>query len=278
MNNFLFFLIFIVLSINLYGQNNSDDRLKCFKIDTIKAKIRIQNLNDIKSHKDFWKNIEYIDQFYRGSKAVDSIDANNIILVSYYLNKFGYPERSLLGNPSSIISMVWIHSKYSSIDKLTFPIILQGYLKKEITEKDLRTYYIRNLYLEKFNDNGFRFKSLKELFQALELNVEKNINIKKIVEELDYYNNLKKSKIVIGQWKMEYDIVQIFKGSNNQYFFQKLYRDGSYEPKLLKLVDNMPNHFKFANIISSNSFKIAKDNSLYLLDETGKTIAKYISQ
>ena len=278
MNNFLFFLIFIVLSINLYGQNNSDDRLKCFKIDTIKAKIRIQNLNDIKSHKDFWKNIEYIDQFYRGSKAVDSIDANNIILVSYYLNKFGYPERSLLGNPSSIISMVWIHSKYSSINKLTFPIILQGYLKKEITEKDLRTYYIRNLYLEKFNDNGFRFKPLKELFQALEVNVEKKINIKKIVEELDYYNNLKKSKIVIGQWKMEYYDVQIFKGSNNQYFFQKLYRDGSYEPKLLKLVDNMTNHFKFANIISSNFFKIAKDNSLYLLDETGKTIAKYISQ
>lgn len=277
MNNFILFLIFIVFSINLYGQNESE-RFKWFMIDTIKAKLYIQNLHDIESHKAFWKNIEFKDQFYRGGKAVDSIDANNIVLVSYYLNKFGYPQKSLFGNSSSIINIVWIHSKYSSIDKLTFPIILQGYLKKEITEQALRTNYLRKLYLEKFDNNGYLLKPLKELFKVLELNVAKKISIKKIVKEFTYYNNLKKAKKVIGVWQIGYDTVQIFKGTNNQYFFKKLYRDGSYEPKLLKIVNNIPNHFKFANMISSNSFKIEKDNSLHLLNKTGKTIAIYKSQ
>ncbi len=63
-----------------------------------------------------------------------------------------------------------------------------------------------------------------------------------------------------------------------KYYFKNLGFDGGYEPKLLKLVNNKPNHFKFANNASHNSFKIAEDNSLLLLNETGEIIAIYKSQ
>ena len=65
-----------------------------------------------------------------------------------YLNKFGYPSEDI--KASKAMPVIWIHNSYPKVKEVSFPLILAGYKKKQILEKDLRTYYIRNLYWKFF--------------------------------------------------------------------------------------------------------------------------------
>jgi len=262
--------------------------------DTLSLKNQVDKIFTEKNHQDFWDFIYDRDQNMFTSDRIEEINIENLILVSYYFNKFGYPDFTVLGDKSKIINMVWVHNKYYEIKKLTYPIILQGYLKKAITEFNLREYYLRILYKRYYDDHGNMTKPLSQLYKELEPNLSNQIDIQKIIESYSknekYFNQRKQ---LIGTWKSE-DLV--YNGSLNgdpyshnipggrvtiyvmpdgKYFFEPMLDGQSHDPIELKVIDESNMTFQFSQIQSSKSYQITKGGDLQYKDETGSVLNSY---
>src|SRR5678815_1900878 len=91
--------------------------LFCFKlgvsqVDTLVLKKQVDEIETEKNHVDFWDFIFERDQNMFHSDHIEKINIENLVLVCYYLNKFGYPDVNILGDKARIINMVWVHNKY----------------------------------------------------------------------------------------------------------------------------------------------------------------------
>lgn len=172
------------------------------QVDTLKLIQKVNSLTDLESHVLFWNEIDKSDQTHRGEIADEELDFNNLILVSYYLNKFGYPKRNLCGINSIVINPIWIHNKYPILKRFSFPIILQGFKANEIPEKDIRNYFLQTLYLMEYDDNDIKTKPLSVLFKSLKLNTSAKIDINTLCEAFDSCRKFELSpRELLGEWK-----------------------------------------------------------------------------
>lgn len=270
------FQVFITILLSTsftFSQLSSDileDNVKEFynQIDTIAIKQKIEALNTQADKVKFWKEYRSKDQTLRGPKSDKINDLKNLIAASYYLNTFGYPTQEECGEDSSIISFIWIHNSYPEVQRKTFPIILQGFQSKEITEKDLRLYYIRSLYNRRFNDEHNRTKKLSTIFKELELSLTPKININEIL--LAYIESEKfvnQELEIFGHWDnpKSHEEIKILISKEKEYYLHKIYQDGSHYPQ--KLIKDS----QFDKL-----FRIHKDaDSYYGIQENGDLSIKY---
>src|SRR5688572_15128897 len=96
------------------------------QLDTVKLKQQVPSTNEFHAHKRFWDFINQRDQDARRSPLIETLDEENLIMVCYYFNAFGYPDFRRLGDRANIINMVWIHNRYVDVDRLTASIIMEG--------------------------------------------------------------------------------------------------------------------------------------------------------
>ena len=259
--------------------------------DTLKLKQEIDNLADQTAIQNYLKKIYEEDQKYRGNKTIDSLDFEHLISISYFINKFGHPKYSTYGKVSRAPSLVWIHNKYQVIKKEAFPIILKGFLNREIKEFDLRDYYLRVLYNYISDNSDHKTIELPELFKLLKLNTGPNINIEKLIREKERLEALyNQPKNILGKWKQKsessfldfegkpfevvinFDPVQIYSTKNGQYFFHAHYSDNSHEPRELQVLEN--GKFKYMYQQTDKYFEINPEGDLlYISGE--KTILKH---
>jgi len=230
---FIFFIVFL-LSSNIDTQ-----------VDTIQLKLVVSKIHTQEDHNKFWQDLYDRDQSFRGDKTSTINDLENIISATYYLNRFGYPSEDI--KPSSILPYVWIHASYPKVYQVTFPIILAGYKSHQISEKAIRTYYLRNKHWRKYFNEENRTKELSVLFADLDLNVEENIDVQDI---LTAYNEsevfLKQNFEVIGHWRSNKrnTTYKILKSEDGEYYFDEIYIDGSYYPEKVIQDEKYPNLFR----------------------------------
>lgn len=264
------------------------------QLDTLLISARIKGLTTLEDHKKFWKDIYDKDQHYRGKLTRLEIDDENLVTVSYYLNRFGYPNSKILGKESSIILMVWIHNRSTSIDKLTFPLVLEGLKAKEIDDKNFREYYLLSVYQSSYDDDDYKDKPFPIIFKRLGVNISNSINIEKLVSSIDEYHKFcKEPKEIIGLWKesdgkytinfkgepLHYSIpgskVIIYKHFDGRLFIEILYPDQSYDPLELKIKNKDPFQFEFKNKHTTSYYEINNNGSLYFKDGNGKVVNEY---
>ena len=121
--------------------------------DTVIYKKQIENLTDHASIQMYLDTIFKRDQHYRGNHAITLLDLENLISISYYFNANGYPSEEDFGFASIAPRSIWIHNSYLGLRRLTFPLILKAFESGQINESRLRSYYLKHLYLERFEDD-----------------------------------------------------------------------------------------------------------------------------
>ena len=173
-------------------------------IDTIHLKKEVMSLSNHMKRHEFLKNIYEIDQKYRGQATNENIDFQNLISISYYVNKYGHPKKKDFSKYAKVPSLVWIHNRYTEIDRISFPIILKGFLNGEIPESEIRNYFLRGMYHLKYDDEGFKTHSFFELFEICQVKTDETISIKNLIATkiiVEEKNNLTDAKV--SNWKSD---------------------------------------------------------------------------
>lgn len=220
--------------------------------DTSAIVRQLDGLVSIESHRAWWAELYRVDQAYRGHLTVDSLDNINLVKVAMYVNRFGLPDKNLIGRPANAAWLVWIHSKYPRATAWAFPIVLEQYRQREISEFSLRDYYLRSLYLRRFPDEGYRTRPLGEIFHDLELNLARTIDIVTLLSLLEEEETfLRQPFDVVGTWRaaatkdtlsldgkplalsFQEDPIRIFRDTSGQAWLHRLYADGSHYPQPL---------------------------------------------
>ncbi len=220
--------------------------------DTAAIARQLDGLVSIESHRAWWTEVYQTDQIWRGHLTVDSLDNLNLVRVAMYFNRFGLPDKSLIGQPANAVRLVWIHNKYPRTTAWTFPLILERYRHRATTEFDLRDYYLRSLYRRQFAGEGYRTRPLGELFRTLDLNTAQRIDIPQLLTLITEEEAFLRQPVeILGTWQgdatrdtlplagqplaLEFqdDPIRIFRDSSGAPFLHRLYADGSHYPQLL---------------------------------------------
>lgn len=173
------------------------------QLDTTYLKNIVSNISTEKDHIDFWKFIEHRDQDLMRSTNKELIDKENLIMVSYYLNRFEYPDKNVLGAESSILNLVWLHTTSYEVKKLTFPILLQAYEAQFMSKEYLLKGFAQASYHRMYDDNDYLTKPLGTIFQELSFNVGDKIDVPLVVKKLEEFNAfLEQEKMIVGIGKL----------------------------------------------------------------------------
>jgi len=253
------------------------------QIDTIKLKKLVPTSKEIFEHKHFWDYIHQRDQEMRKSPIIQAIDRENLILVSYYYNTFGYPDYRRIGEEANIINMVWVHNNPNEVKKLTAPIIIEGFKQQGILENSYRDYYLRILYQRQFEDHGYKTKPLDSIYEELGIHAANKISIEEIINGFEEFDILvSDTALIIGNWltptiidtnefqgKMMISTikgtrVQIFQTSQQKLYLKYYYSDNSIDPIELERSQRDQNIFTEKNVITARYYKItSKGNLMY---------------
>lgn len=220
--------------------------------DTAAIARQLDGLVSIESHRAWWTEVYQTDQTWRGHLTVDSLDNLNLVRVAMYFNRFGLPDKSLIGQPASAVRLVWVHCKYPRTTALAFPLILERYRHRATTEFDLRDYYLRSLYRRQFADEGYRTRPLGELFRTLDLNIAQRIDIPQLLTLISEEEAFLHQPVeILGTWQgdatrdtlplagqplaLEFqdDPIRIFRDTSGQWWLHRLYADRSHYPQPL---------------------------------------------
>jgi hypothetical protein len=264
------------------------------QIDTLAIARELDHLDDIESHRAFWKQIRDRDQEFRGHQTVEAIDELNLVAASMYYNRFGIPKKSDLGSYASTISMVWIHNRSTVVDAMTFPLVLGRFLAHDLDEKTMREYHLRVKYQRQFEDKGYLSKPLPEIFKALDLNVSPHIDIAGLLTELATYRTFNaQPKTILGTWKSpdidktyslndapyqvtyKGGVVEIYRLDSGQYYYNVLYEDNSFDPAELIPLDTLGYTFKFKDKVSDKFLDCSNSEELILTDPAGAVHRRY---
>lgn len=235
------FTFFLFLSFKVIFLNSSIHA----QVDTTQLKLAVYQIQSIEDHNEFWQNLYERDQTFRNVKTSKINDLENLISATYYLNRFGYPSEDIKAGRA--MPLIWIHASYPKVEQVTFPIILAGFKDGQISEKDIRTYYVRNMHWKKYFNEENRTKALNILFADLNLNVDNRICISDI---LSAYNEsekfLNQNFETIGHWDNPKGdtTVKILKSEDGAYYYHNLYVDGSYYPEKVIKDKKYPNLYR----------------------------------
>lgn len=265
------------------------------QVDTNALKQIVPTDYDLFKQKQFWNYIYIRDQDRRNSPRIENMDEENLILVSYYFNRFGYPDYLRLGQKVNIINMVWVHNRYAEINKICAPIIIAGFQQNAILEKTYRDYYLRALYQTKFDDHGYKSKTLDSIYNDLDIHPATKIPIEEIVKKFGEYQVLKSdTALLIGTWltpsfsdtnefhgklmiaKTASQRVSIFQSSNQKIYLKYFNSDNSLEPRELERCQQNKNKFIEKNITSERSYEINKEGNLIYNNPKGSIRLEYI--
>ena len=251
--------------------------------DTMIYKKQIESLTDHASIQMYLDTIFKRDQHYRGNHDITLLDLENLISMSYFINRFGYPTNEEYGDASNVAWLIWIHNSYLGLRRLTFPIILNAFESGQISEALLRSYYLKHLYLERFEDDKINEIALPELFKLLELNTSDVISIEALIsymEERRKFNSQPKKEVLrwygeeLSKWATvngerkwctsRGSPVEIITLANCKIYFRKDNVDHSAEPyELMKIGEKK---FKFKNRETDRYFEIDADGNLLYRD------------
>jgi hypothetical protein len=255
------------------------------QVDTLALRARVKSINTEREHVEFWDYIFERDQNSAQRISIASMDEENLISVSYYFNAFGYPDFEVLGNKSTIINMVWQHTASSQAKKLTFPIILQGYLKKAISEETFRTYFVRSLYHGSCVDKPYVKEPVSDFLKPLNVNVSSQISIHSILMEMDSLRrHLSCSKEIVGTWqsqtvmdtnylhgkqlisKHEGAKVQIYKHADGHFYFTNMYSRDICQPDRLTY-DPIKDIYELDGFKANRYYQINNEGNLHRRDD-----------
>ncbi|MCB0535287.1 MAG: hypothetical protein KDD14_23975 [Saprospiraceae bacterium] len=245
------------------------------KIDTAQIKTQINSLKSGDAVQRALHKVIEEDQKFRGSQTNDSLDLLHLIWLSYFVQKFGYPDKKFFGNDAFASSIIWIHN-HRKLRIISFPIILKGFLSGQIREKDLRDYYLRTIYTYRFDDDGYLRMPLKELFEKLELNTSDSIPVEALLKTAsEIYEFKNESRETIGVWKsdgrsktydhqgdkieveFEGERAEIFKLQNGKIYLSLSSSYGSKEPQ--ELYRSRENQYRFRNLHTDTYYTINKE-------------------
>ncbi|MBK7344316.1 MAG: hypothetical protein IPJ06_15215 [Saprospiraceae bacterium] len=208
-----------------------------------------------------------------------------------YVNRFGPPDEDLIGRPANAVWLVWVHNKYPRATAWAFPLVLQRFQRRTISEFHLRDYHLRTLYRRHFPDEGYRTRPLAEIFRDLKLNTARTIDIQKLIFLLAEDEALLNSPMdILGTWQgnstkdtlaldgkplafsFQEDPIRIFRDTNGQAWLHRLYTDGSHYPQPLLqpdpnrsvfrlFPDNGPTYF----ILTNGDLEEAADGQMKIL-------------
>jgi hypothetical protein len=218
-------------------------------IDTLELKNEIDQISNKEGIQAYLDHLFEMDQAYRGRQTNGSLDYRHLLSVSYFINRFGYPKREDFGRSANALWLVWIHNKHSELSRLAFPIILKGFQAREISEEELRTYFLKGLYQSKFVDEHYRSLPLNELFSICEVASGEQIDIQKMIaakQQVDHFYQLPvkweqyyKARNTSNTYTMkgheveaivEGETIRLFALENGSIYLHRLLIDGSSEP------------------------------------------------
>jgi len=252
------------------------------QFDTLALKKEISDIHTERDHVEFWDYIHHRDQDMMSRSDKELIDQEDLILVSYYLNRFGYPDHKVLGPKSTILNMVWVHTTSEEVKKLTFPILLQAYQTGVITKDYLLIGFVQGTYHRFFDDNEYLSKPLGTIFEELGFNVSATIPVQDVISNLKKFNEfLTQPKKIIGNWKMP-DItdtfflkdkpfiktlegvkVSIYQSEPGNIYFTYVFKINSpYDPLELVVVDQKRQIFREKNKVTNWYYQISQTGDL----------------
>lgn len=267
-------IIFLCLGIRVVSQP-----------DTLLYKKQIESLKDHASIQAYLDTIFKRDQTYRGDDAVNLFDLENLISISYFVNIHGYPSIEEYGDASSIAPrMIWVHNSFRELRRLSFPLILKGFESGQISEENLRTYYLRTLYSDRFDDDKNKVIPLPELFELLELNTSDTISIEALIismAEIRKFNSQPKKEVLTwhgaekGKWATvngerkwltyKTNPVEFVTYENCKMYYQLISVDNSYQPHELQKIGDRK--YKLRNQQTDKYFEIDGDGNLLYRNE-----------
>jgi hypothetical protein len=252
--------------------------------DTMTYKRQVEALTDHASIQAYLDTIFKRDQTYRGDQAVTLYDLENLLSISYYVNAYGYPSPEAFGDASYAPRLIWIHNSFLSLRRLSFPLILKAFESGQISESDLRSYYLKNLYADRFDNDDIKDMPLPELYKLLDLNTSGTISILDLItvmEEKRKFNSLPKKEVLKwygaeksnwvnenGErkfWTTRGSPVEIITFENCKIYFRIAHGDRSYEPRELQKIGE--NKFRFKGRQSDKFFQIDADGNLLYRNE-----------
>ncbi len=248
--------------------------------DTLLYKRQIESLTDHVSIQAYLDTIFKRDQTFRGDKAVNLFDLENLISISYFVNKYGYPSIEDYGdNSSRAPRFIWVHNTFRELQRLSFPLILKGFESGQISEETLRTNLLRTLYAERFDDDKNKVIPLPELFELLDLNTSSTISIEALIismEEIRKFNSQPKKEVMTwngaekGKWATvngerkwltyKTDPVEFVTYENCKMYYQLIGVDHSFQPHELQKIGDRK--FKLKNQQTDKYFEIDDDGNL----------------
>ena len=253
------------------------------QIDTLRLKNQVDRLNNKDSIQAYLNHILQEDQHYRGDLTNLSMDIEHLISLSYFINKFTFPTEEIFGPPARALRFVWTHVPFLSLKKFSFPLIHSAFLTGHISENDLRTYYLKRLYEDEFDDEKNLSLPIDSLFVLLKLNTTSRIPIHILLLEAEKIKDLRsmskketwkwsgsvKSKVVTANGNRVLmtstdSPVEIFTLENCNIYFRKLHSDNSYEPK--ELVKIGEGKYKIKNQQTNKYFEIKENGNLIYTD------------
>ena len=247
--------------------------------DTMIYKRQVEKLTDHSSIQSFLDTLFKRDSFYRGELANNLLDLENLIAISYYVNRYGYPSYDDFGEASKTPWMIWRHTKFNSLRIMSAPLIIKGYQAGEISEDLMRNYLLKVVYNDRFDNDDYKYLPYEEIYTLLGLNTDEFISIEALItkmKEIRLLNSQPKKEIL--RWKgaekakwitangervwFQYKTspVEIMTFENCKTYFRKITIDNSSEYDLLQKIGE--GKFRFVNQQTDKYFEIDPEGNL----------------
>lgn len=256
------------------------------QVDTAAIRRTIPTSDEFFQHQKFWDNIYFRDQELLSSPEHERINEENLVAVSMYFNRFGYPDYQRLGKRSKIIEMVWVHTSSIAFKLIAVPIMIRCFTSGANTEMEYREYFLRILYQNFYDDKGNMTLPLDSVYQRLNISDSDTISIPGLIKAFDYYHVQKSSiKDLVGEWwtaprskdyylngdtiKVNFDQtrITISKTRDDNYYMHLYSKKGNImEPSELALKAGSPLQYKETLKVTNKYWKITTTGDLIYTD------------
>ena len=219
----------------------------------------------------YWNEIRRLDQSKRGRSSSDSLDNDNFKKVIYMINNHGYPKRSNIPN------MVFTHQSSCGVLENYFPIFHDAYLSGD-ADTVWFMHNVKGMHRCRFGRDWVQpnQSNYMEVLARLDEKVLSNIrNFDLRNFDLLYDEHIKevakiRSGELLNRWENDSnDTLKLYKSHEN-YFLEKIWRDGSSHFPQKVIVDKRSfSPINYFHSWDGLHFRKDEKNNLYIYkDET----------